>query len=146
MDFNLETLLNLPFTTIESCQIQDNTVTLILGLLNEQCNCSYCQTPSEEMKRNRPSLIRDLPVFGQPVYLKVPRRQFYCKKCQRYFTEKLSFVDWERRYTQRYESDIFERIKATSIEQISREEELSWAQVQGIFEHQFQKKKRNGEK
>ena len=68
-----------------------------------------------------------------------------CKKCQKYFTERLSFVDWERRYTQRYEEYIFEKVKATSIEQISREEELSWDKVQGIFKHQFEKKKRRGE-
>jgi transposase len=145
MDLHLETLLNLPLATIESCQIQDNTVTLTLGLLNEQCNCPYCQTPSEELKRNRPSLVRDLPVFAFTVYLKVPRRQFYCKKCQKYFTERLSFVDWERRYTQRYEEYIFEKVKATSIEQISREEELSWDKVQGIFKHQFKKKEPWGE-
>ena len=144
MDLHLETLLNLPLTTIESCQIQDNTATLTITLINEQCNCPYCQTPSEELKRNRPSLVRDLPVFAFTVYLKVPRCQFYCKKCQKYFTERLSFVDWERRYTQRYEEYIFEKVKATSIEQISREEELSWDKVQGIFKHQFEKKRAVG--
>ncbi|WP_445305003.1 transposase family protein, partial [Microcoleus sp. Pol12A6] len=29
-------------------------------------------------------LVRDLSVFGRPVYLKIPRRQFYCPICQRY--------------------------------------------------------------
>jgi transposase len=145
MDLHLERLLNLPLTTIESCQIQDNTVTLTLGLLNEQCNCPDCQTPSEELKRNRPSLVRDLSVFSYLVYLKAPRRQFYCKKCQKYFTERLDFVEWERRYTKRYEEYIFEKVKATNIQQVSREEGLSWAQVQGIFKHQFAKKKSLGE-
>jgi hypothetical protein len=56
----------------------------------------------------------------------------------------LIFVDWERRYTQRYEEYIFEKVKATNIEQISREENLSWAQVQGIFKHQFEKKRAVG--
>jgi transposase len=32
-------------------------------------------------------LIRDLSIFGQATYLKVPRRQFYCGDCQNYFTE-----------------------------------------------------------
>ncbi|MEG4577075.1 transposase family protein [Microcoleus sp. N3A4] len=30
------------------------------------------------MHQNRPILVRDLSVFGRPVYLKIPRRQFYC--------------------------------------------------------------------
>ncbi|WP_445243720.1 MULTISPECIES: transposase family protein [unclassified Microcoleus] len=48
-------------------------------------------------------LVRDLPVFGRPVYLKIPRRQFYCSNCQRYPTEKINFLDIKRRHTQRYE-------------------------------------------
>jgi transposase len=55
----------------------------------------------------------------------------------------LSFVDWERRYTQRYENAIYQRIQTTSIEQVSREEELSWDQVQGIFNHKFEPEKKD---
>ncbi|WNN92127.1 helix-turn-helix domain-containing protein [Gloeocapsopsis dulcis] len=90
-------------------------------------------------------LIRDLPVFGKLVYLYVPRHQFYCSGYQRYFTEHLTFVDWERRYIQRYEDYIYQRVQSTSIKQVSREEELSWDQVQGIFKHKFaQEKKKCG--
>ncbi|MEY3298566.1 MAG: hypothetical protein RLZZ597_1826 [Cyanobacteriota bacterium] len=49
----------------------------------------------------------------------------------------------ERRYTQRYESAIYERVKATTIEQVSREEELSWNQVKGIFDHKFSQEKKD---
>ena len=65
-----------------------------------------------------PILIRDLSIFGKNVYLETPRRQFYCQHCQRYFTERLTFADWERRYTQRYEEYIYERVQSTSIEQV----------------------------
>ena len=85
------------------------------------------------LHQNRPVLIRDLPVFGRRVYLKVPYRQFYCSNCQRYFTEGLQFGDWERRYTLIYEETIYERIQASSIAQVSREEGISFDQVQGIF-------------
>ena len=90
-------------------------------------------------------LIRDLAIFGKLVYLHIPRRQFYCSGCQRYFTG-LTIADWERRYTQRYEDYVYQRIQSTSIEQVSREEELSWHQVQGIFKHKFSQKKQMGVK
>ena len=54
---------------------------------------------------------------------------------------RLTFVDWERRYTQRYEEYIYQRVQNTSMEQVSREEGLSWDQVQGIFRHKFAQKK-----
>lgn len=103
MDFHLDTLLNLPNVTVESCIYQNDEVYLILRFLIERSYCPHCGNSSEELHQNRPVLIRDLPVFGKIAYLKVPRRQFFCCNCQRYFTERLEFVDWERRYTQRYE-------------------------------------------
>lgn len=147
MDFYLDTLLNLPNTTVESCIQQQGLVFLKLRFLNENASCPHCQRLSHQLHQNRPVLIRDLSIFGRPVQLQVPRRQFYCTSCQRYFTEQLSFVDWERRYTQRYENYIYQRVQATSIEQVSREEDLSWDQVQGIFNHRFnQEKKQIGER
>jgi len=86
--------------------------------------------------------VRDLAIWGRPVYLQVPRRQFYCRQCQRYFTELLEFVDWERCYTQRYEAYIYQRVQASNIEQVRQEEGLSWDQVNGIFDYTFNLKKR----
>lgn len=141
MDFHLDTLLNLPFVTVETCNYLDEEVYLILRFLTEESSCPHCGSLTDKLHQNRPILIRDLPVFGKIVYLKVPRRQFYCSCCQRYFTEKLEFVDWERRYTIRYEEQIYQRVQNSSIEQLSREEKLSFEQVQGIFNHQYNKKK-----
>ena len=56
-------------------------------------------------------------------------------------TESLTFVDWERRYTQQYEDYIYQQVQAASIQQVSREENLSWDQVQGIFKHKFAQQK-----
>jgi len=106
MDFYLDTLLNLPKLTVESCTQEEQQVFLKLRFLNETSDCPHCQNSSDKLHQNRPVLIRDLPIFGQPVHLHLPRRQFYCSCCQRYFSERLSFVDWERRYTQRYENAI----------------------------------------
>ncbi|WP_293337128.1 transposase family protein [Microcoleus sp. CAWBG58] len=51
------------------------------------------------------------------------------------------------RYTQRYENHIYQRVQATTIEQVSQEENLSWDQVQGIFNHRFDRsKKQTGER
>ncbi|WP_445242756.1 transposase family protein [Microcoleus sp. S28C3] len=44
-------------------------------------------------------------------------------------------MDVKRRHTQRYEQNIYERVKQSSIEQIGREEGLSYDEIKGIFEH-----------
>ncbi len=145
MNFHLDTLLNLPSVTVETCSYQEDEVYLQLRVLIEGIHCPHCGDYTEELHQNRPILIRDLPVFGRVVYLKVPRRQFYCPKCQRYSTERLEFVSWERRYTQRYEENIYQRVQSSSIEQVSREEGLSSEKIQGIFDHKSKKvKKKSG--
>lgn len=141
MDVHLDTLLNLPNATVESCTQQDNEAYLKLRLLTEESRCPKCEQFSSELHQNRPSLIRDLSIFGQATYLKVPRRQFYCRNCQCYFTELLTFMDEGRQYTRRYEEHIYQQVQLSSIEQVSRVERLSFDRIQGIFKHQYAQKK-----
>jgi len=129
----LDSLLNLPGITVEgSVQVEGYTC-LQVKLLARGINCPHCQKLTQELHQTSSILIRDLPTFGKPVYLKLPRRRFYCCKCQRYSTEKLEFIDWRRPHTQRYEANIYQRVQSSSVEQIGREESLSPTEVQGIF-------------
>jgi transposase len=144
MDIHLDTLLKLPNATVESCTGQDNEAYLKLRLLNEEASCPQCEQLSSELHQNRPILIRDLSIFGQATYLKVPRRQFYCRHCQCYFTESLTFMDEGRQYTRRYEEHIYQQVQLSSIEQVSRVERLSFDRIQGIFKHQYTQKKLPG--
>ena len=103
----LDTLLNLPETSVVGYQQIEGYVCLHLKLLNQQISCPYCQKITRELHQTKFLLVRDLPVFGQPVYLKVPRRRFYCRCCQRYITERLEFIEWRRIHTRRYEEKIY---------------------------------------
>ncbi|WP_340094699.1 transposase family protein, partial [Nostoc punctiforme] len=134
MDFYLDYILDLPGVKVESCTQIDGKILLGLRIVVEGMVCHHCQNYTEQLHQNRPILVKDLPVFGRPVYLKVPRRQFYCPNCQRYPTEKLDFLDIKRRHTQRYEQNIYECVKQSSMEQIGREEGLSYDEIKGIFD------------
>jgi transposase len=147
MDFHLDGLLNLPHITIERCIKNDRKTLLKVGFLTDYATCPHCQKSTDELHQIRPILIRDLPISGQLIELEIPRRQYYCKNCQKYFTEQLCFVDEGRRYTQRYEEYIYHRVQVTTVSQVKREEELSWDQIQGIFNHKrSQVKKPHGER
>lgn len=134
MDFHLDRLLGLPNVTVESCQEKEDYVCLNLMLLNEGINCPHCQYYTEHIHQNRPTLIRDLPLCGRKVYLKVPRRQFRCSQCGKSATEPLEFLPPYRRHTKRYEEYIYQRVTATNIEQVGREEQLKYDEVKGMFD------------
>ena len=142
MDFYLDYILDLPEVKVESCTQIEGKVLLGLRIVGEGMVCHHCQNYTEQLHQNRPILVRDLPVFGRPVYLKVPRRQFYCPNCQRYPTEKIDFLDFKRRHTQRYEQNIYERVQQSNMEQIGREEQLSYDEIKGIFEQVIKLKKK----
>lgn len=132
---NLTKLLDLPQSSIVSWTTVEDSICFHIQLNNTEIHCPRCNFLTSELNQNRPILIRDLSVFGKLVYLRVPRRQFYCRKCQRYSTECLEWLNWKRRHTQRYEANIFERIKGASIEKVAQEEGLSFDEVEGIFKY-----------
>ena len=138
-------MLNFPNKTVEQCIQESGDVSLTLRLLNDTADCPNCGQSSGELHQSRPALLRDLSIFGQATHLKISRRQFYCRPCQRYFTESLPYlpyVDKGRQYTCRYEEYIYQQVQLTTIEQVSRVEGLTYDRVEGIFNHQYELKKR----
>jgi len=51
-------------------------------------------------------------------------------------------MDWRRRHTRRYEEQIYQRVQQSSMEQIGREEGISYDEIKGIFEHVYSQKKK----
>jgi transposase len=145
MDFHLDSLLNLPNVTVFTSSQKEGFILLKLELLNEGINCPHCQNYTDILHQNRPILVRDLSICGQGVYLQVPRRQFYCPHCKKSPTERLSFLEMRRNYTIRYEEYIYEKVKELTIEQVSKNEQLSAEQVSQIFQRVARSKKKTGE-
>jgi transposase len=145
MDFHLDTLLNLPNVTVFTCYQKEGFNILQLNLLNPKVSCNYCGDRTDEIHQERPILLRDLSICGQPVYLQVPRRQIYCSACQKYSTETLEFLEPGRKYTKRYEEYIYQMVKKLTVEQISHQEQLTAEPVKNIFSRLASRKKKTGQ-
>lgn len=125
MDIHLDTLLGLPNVSVFTCYQKERFIILELELVNEGIPCPHCQTYTDKLHEDRPILVRDLSICGEGVYLKVPRRQFVCPHWKKISTERLSFLEMGRQYTRRYEEYIYERVKELTVEQVSKNEDLS---------------------
>lgn len=130
---NLSNLLNLPGVAVQSCHCVENSVYFNLNIFATGINCQHCWQYTEELHQVRPIIVRDLPAFGKQVYLNLPRRQFYCRYCQRYITEQLEFINWRRKYTKRYEQSVYYQVNTSSVEQVSKQENLGIDQVRNII-------------
>lgn len=143
MNFLIEELVNLPQVRVENVVREGQVIFLKLGFKDDEIVCPHCGKKTGELNQIRTVMVRDLPISGQLVYLNIPRRQFYCKHCQKYFTEELDFVESGRRFTKRYEEYIYDRVIASSVESVRKEEDLSWDQVNGIHQHLYDLKKKS---
>jgi transposase len=91
------------------------TIVVKLQLVNAGINCPNCSEYISQVHQTRSVLVRDLSIFGQVVYLKVPRRQFYCSTCKKSPTEPLLWVNKKQRQTNRYQEYIYERVKELTV-------------------------------
>jgi transposase len=78
VSFHLDYLLALPGVRVETCIQVEGKIFLRLSILSEGIVCHHYKNPTEKLHQARPILVKDLSVFGRPVYLKLPLRQFYC--------------------------------------------------------------------
>ncbi len=67
MDFHLNSLLNLPNTTVFTCDKEAGFIFLHLQLTNEGINCPNCQSYTDTVHQTSHILIRDLSIIrGSP--------------------------------------------------------------------------------
>lgn len=64
--------------------------------------CPKCATPSNVGYDFRVVTIKDAPVRGSSVKLRIRKRRFYCKRCRKPFTEPVQGITKGQRTTQRY--------------------------------------------
>ena len=134
MYWYLDRLLNLPDVTIVKVQEVEDLICLELQGIREGIICHYCGEYTDDVNQTRSVLVRDLPISGRGVYLQVQRRQFYCHQCGKYTTEPLDFSRFKRHHTRRYEEYVYQRVAATTVKQVSGEEELKADEIQAIFD------------
>jgi transposase len=160
MDFHLDTLLNLPNVAADRYSSTLDAIVVKLQLVNAGINCPNCNEYISQVHQTRSVLVRDLSIFGQVVYLKVPRRllgethaeetsarfhpQFYCSTCKKSPTEPLLWVNRKQRQTNRYQEYIYERVKELTVKQVSENEKMSEDAVQDIFHKVASSKKKAG--
>ena len=133
MYIELEQLLDLPELEITSVEIEERRMTIHCRSRLGEALCPSCLQATQEVRKPYQRRMRDFSIPGREAYLQGEVRQFYCFACDRDFSERLSFVDPHRSYTQRYEAYIYFRGQGSTIRQVSLQENLLWDVVNDLF-------------
>jgi transposase len=129
--------------------------------------CPRCATASTTTYDHRTVLLRDRPLHGKQVYLRVRKRRLFCRPCGKPFTEPVPGVRKGYRSTERYRwellwaaenfqdlSRVRRAFKCSSgtlykavydqLELRRRSQQYPWPRVVGIDEHSFRRHPRYG--
>lgn len=100
-------LLNLPSIGIEAVKVESKSITIDCHVEKLGESCPNCGEESMQVNQYYYRTIRDLNMGERYVYVRVKMRQFYCKSCNRYYSEELDFADLNKEYTHRQTDYMF---------------------------------------
>ena len=127
-----ESILGIKEIQVDRVEWQEQSLHIYCSSVVEEAICPHCLNKRQVINQTYERQVRDLPITGKAVYLHLQQRQFYCPDCDRYFNERFSFFDPKRTMTRRYERHVYECCKASTILNISVQENLVWQTVNEI--------------
>jgi transposase len=127
--------------------------------------CPKCATPSSSRYDRRSVVVKDSPIRGQAIYLEIRKRRFFCKPCQKPFTEYIPGIKKGSRTTDRFRRAVLwacenfsdlERVQRAfrvsagyvfktlydRLELNLRKRQYPWPSTLGIDEHSFRRNRK----
>lgn len=100
------------------------------------CTCPKCGVQVSTIHQNHWRIVRDLPISDRQVQLKINRRQFRCKKCEKIFSEQLDFIDKNRGYTKRLANNIIAQVLESNIRSVALRNDLTEEEIESMLNAQ----------
>lgn len=129
----VETLLDIRELIVTDVEVEDHVIHVCCESRFTEVYCPYtlkkCQTINQELHRE----IRDLPISGKRVILRLKVRQFYSPHVDCYFTERFHFLEPHQYQTVRYQRHVYESCKDSGLQRVVIQEDLCWKTVNSIF-------------
>ncbi len=102
--------------------------------------CPDCVNVSSTLHENIPKRIRDVSLIGKRCFKQFTHRRFYCENCRNTFMERLSFLEPNSIYTNRYEQYVYHLCRENTVTFVSQFECLGYDATEGIYYRQVSKK------
>lgn len=68
--------------------------------------CPKCASPSSSVYDHRIVTVKDAPIRGDAIRLRIKKRRFYCKTCRKPFTEPVEGIGKKKRTTYRFSREV----------------------------------------
>ena len=110
--------------------------------LRQHCEvCPKCATPSDVLYGKAISVVREEPLQGNPLWLRIHKHRYYCKTCRKPFTEPVAGIMPRRRTTQRYRKELQQRCtKYANLSKVRNDMNCSSGLVDEVYYEQIEVK------
>lgn len=128
-----EHLLGIPNLRIDKIEEEEKKLIFHCHIESESEPCPSCRKACSSVNQTTNTKIRDLWISEKEVYLNLSKRQFYCKDCNFYFTERLSWASSCSTYTNRLAAFIFGINKNQSFYSLAAELNIGCKTLERMF-------------
>jgi transposase len=133
-------LLDIQELIVLDIEIKENEVILNCKNRFDYSVCPDCDNISSTGHENIQKNIRDVSLIGKRCFIQFTHRRFFCETCRNTFMERLSFLESNSVYTNRYEQHIYHLCRENTITFVSHFECLGYDATEGIYYRQVNKK------
>lgn len=116
--------------------ITDDEIVIEIENKQKEGKCPHCENTTDKIHQNHWYTVRDIPLSDYQVLLKVNRRQLRCTKCQKVFSEELSFIKTRRTYTKRLAMKVIKEVLETNVESAARRNRMTASEVETLLKEQ----------
>lgn len=133
-------LLDIQELIVVDIEIKENEVILNCNNRFDYSVCPDCHNISSTLHENIQKCIRDVPLLGKSCFIQFTHRRFFCEECRNTFMERLSFLEPNSIYTNRYEQYVYHLCRENTVTFVSQFERLGYDATEGIYYRQVNKK------
>jgi transposase len=93
----------------EEHEIIDDKINIYVTSKRNEAHCPYCKKPSSNVHSRTNRSLKDLPIQGKKVILKLESKKYFCKNldcAQTTFSERFSFFEPKATKTNRLQDEI----------------------------------------
>ena len=137
--------LNLPNVTVISTTMTAND-DLIVHVESTELG-TYCKHCGESITKyhslNKTVTLNHLATFGMPVFIKFQPKRYECIDCKSTTTQKPSWYQSTGHCTQLYAQHILDLVVNSTIQDVTKQENLSYKRIMNIIKKHVPKHRRN---
>lgn len=135
-------LLGIPDIEVKRVEIRDSDIQITVESTQAYTRCRLCSRKiNQRHGHDREIVVRHLPVFGKPTFLRLFPVRDSCLYCPNHPTTTQT-VDWynpRSQYTKAYEQHLLLCLVNSTVEDVRRKEHVGYEAIMGVLERQVGK-------